>query len=317
MKKKVLGTVLVCASVLSVVTPLVANADTFDGTGKIAWLGKGPDPKDPANITPAIDPDQVGGDSGRLKGGIGQTMHAGELTIDAVSPLDFGTQTISTTAKTYQVVNKAVIEQGTFRAPTAAEVAAGATTAIFAPAAPAKPDLERGHFVQWTDARADTISSTGSVTAAKHGWTLDAKLTKQFSVTATPSSGTPVTYTLNGATLDYSNPLRNHTNGVGATLTKPAFTLAYNTSVQVATADQTNGRGTHTLEFGQVGDHYANTQSTYAGATAPADNIDKALAVTSGTDSYKKSVLLNVPAGNNIQKAIYTADITWTLTAAP
>ncbi|SJZ87343.1 WxL domain surface cell wall-binding [Pilibacter termitis] len=315
MKKKVLGTVLVCATTLSVIAPVVAGADSFAGTGKVEYQDKGTDPKDPDNITPAIDPDQVGGASGQLKDGDGQTLHAGPLTIDAVSPLDFGVQTISTTAKTYKVANKAIIAQGTFRAPTAAEVSAGATTAIFEPTTPAKPDLERGHFVQWTDARADTIAADGSVTAAQHGWTLSAKLSKQFSVTTT--SGTPTTYTLNGATLDYSNLLRNHTNGVGATLVSPSFTLELNKSVDVANGTSTNDRGTHTLEFGQVGDNYATAQSTYAGATTPTDNIDKTTATTSGTDSYKDSVLLNVPAGNNIQKAVYTAEITWTVTTAP
>lgn len=140
----------------------------------------------------------------------------------------------------------------------------------------------RGNWVQWKDNR----------TTDDHKYYLGAKITDKFSTTV---NGTK--RTLSGSTITYNNPFlvaAKDNESLKPSVLPNASTSVNENSVSTvfSNTEETKGRGVYAIYFGEKGN-----------AAAPAD----------------KSVQLNIPSNQaqEIQKAKYTATITWTLSTVP
>lgn len=140
-------------------------------------------------------------------------------------------------------------------------------------------DQLRGAVLQFGDLRTDA-----------NGYTVNAKMTKQF------TQGTNV---LTGSTITFTNPYAE--TAEGSTGVKPAFEtkveLIFDESALIATADKATdkqGKGMWTVEYGS------------------STNV-------SATDSTGNSVQLLIPANTATSMAggDYVSDIEWSITAAP
>ncbi|WP_430597645.1 WxL domain-containing protein [Enterococcus sp. AZ177] len=148
--------------------------------------------------------------------------------------------------------------------------------------------VTRGNYVQWTDKRAGN----------DHKYQIKAAMTKQF---------TNGSNTLNNATISYANGFLNSEMGeANWPKTRPAdFVLSQDGVSQVVldnnTAESTGARG--------LGTFYAE----FGTSTADAKNTLE----EKSTGLAGKSVELSVPAGQNIVKGKYVADITWSIEYTP
>ncbi|WP_207695190.1 hypothetical protein DOK67_0001275 [Enterococcus sp. DIV0212c] len=146
--------------------------------------------------------------------------------------------------------------------------------------------MTRGNYVQWTDKRAGN----------DHTYQIKAAMTKQF---------TNGSNTLNNATISYSNGFLNSEMGKENWPTKrpESLTLTQDGLSQVVldNSDSTGakGLGTFYAEFGTSTEDKENTLGEVS--TGVADS----------------SVELMVPAGQNIVKGKYVADITWSIEYTP
>lgn len=139
-------------------------------------------------------------------------------------------------------------------------------------------EQSRGAILQFGDLRTDA-----------NGYTVHAKMTKQF---------TQGTNELTGSTITFTNPWSD--TAEGSTGLKPDFkgvvTLEHNVSAEVATAGNADkaGKGMWTVEYGS---------STNVNAE----------------DTTGKSVQLLIPAytASSMAGGDYQADIEWSITAAP
>lgn len=142
----------------------------------------------------------------------------------------------------------------------------------------ADEEQSRGAVLQFGDLRTDA-----------NGYTVNAKMTKQF---------TQGTNELTGSTITFTNPYS--ATAAGATGTTPDFEatveLAFNESALVATAEDADksGKGMWTVEYGS---------STNVNAE----------------DTTGKSVQLLIPANtaSSMAGGDYVSDIEWSITAAP
>ena len=156
------------------------------------------------------------------------------------------------------------------------EVSAFAAATKFKNAA--DEEQSRGPILQFGDLRTDA-----------NGYTVNAKMTKQF---------TQGTNELTGSTITFTNPWSNTAGG--STGTTPGFEatveLAFNESALVATAENADkaGKGMWTVEYGS---------STNVNAE----------------DTTESSVELLIPAytASSMAGGNYEADIEWSITAAP
>ncbi|MBO0418776.1 WxL domain-containing protein [Vagococcus fluvialis] len=158
------------------------------------------------------------------------------------------------------------------------EVSAFAAATKFKNAA--DEEQSRGPLLQFGDLRTDA-----------NGYTVNAKMTKQFTQTAGTGE-------LTGSTITFTNPYS--ATAAGATGTTPGFEatveLAFNESALVATAGNADkaGKGMWTVEYGS---------STNVNAT----------------DTTANSVQLLIPANtaSSMAGGDYVSDIEWSITAAP
>ncbi|MGL6197565.1 MAG: WxL domain-containing protein [Lachnospiraceae bacterium] len=187
------------------------------------------------------------------------TDNRGELRLDVVPVFDFGTQNNTVGEKIYSAV-----------------LPKDLTTSEKDPNIP--------YYVQVTDLR-----GTGA------GWTLSAKMTSQFTDTASHS--------LDGATIDFTNTAAaSKTGTVAPTTVTTASQLYYTTAnnagggnlVVIAQAATNEGMGVSAIRFGDTARH------------------NDAQTVTAD-----KSVKLTIPATTQVYSSKYNATIQWTLTVGP
>ncbi|NKC68419.1 WxL domain-containing protein [Vagococcus fluvialis] len=141
-------------------------------------------------------------------------------------------------------------------------------------------DQTRGAILQFGDLRTDA-----------NGYTVNAKMTKQF----TQTTGTGE---LTGSTITFTNPFSATADG--STGTTPGFEtkveLAYNESALVATAENADkaGKGMWAVEYGS------------------SKNVN-------AEDTTESSVELLIPANtaSSMAGGAYVSDIEWSITAAP
>jgi hypothetical protein len=190
------------------------------------------DPEDPSK--PLVDPEAP----------IIVNPDRGSFSIDAVTELNFGTDTIKAFAANPEYYAAAVT--GT--------TSTGSVT--------------RGNFVQFTDVRG----------TANHKYKVSAQLTKQFEAKA--NTGT----FLKGAKIDYSNAVISSADPAAQwpATTVAGFQLAPNAEgtgagasvVVVNNEEAKKGIGTYTIEFGQYGDGTTtNTSADSVKLTVPNTNL--------------------------------------------
>ncbi len=204
----------------------------------------------------------------------------GNLTVDWVSKLDFGTQKVTSNKGLYYANHVGVTELAT-------DIDGNVVVDESGNPVPAKdadgkvlPKRERGVFVQVTDKRAGDAK----------GWTLSAKMTKQF----TNANGKVLT----GSTITFANP---HVRTVSSYQPNfvSTFTLEADKSAtaDILKSDVAKGFGTYSIEFGKSDQKAAN-----------------------GGDAVDNSVQLMVPANTPIEvgaASAYEAEITWTISELP
>lgn len=252
-----LGLALCSTTVLAAPGELISDGKVEVTEGTAGGTEENPkDPEDPEKEVEPKEPIIVNPDKG-------------SLVIQAVTALDFekietGVSKINKTAKEV-TVNQVEGEK----------------------------EVNRGHFVQWTDIRSSD----------NFGYTLKAELTKQF----TNESAEGASNTLDGSSITYSNGMMNSLANFEywGNLDKPTFELTEEGSVNVVTADGKDkvGKGEYFVEFGQSDDWNSEDHPSGNGGVA-------------GT--AKDSVELTVPAATASTMATgdYVAEITWTLEAA-
>lgn len=146
-------------------------------------------------------------------------------------------------------------------------------------------EQKRGSFIVFNDVRANE----------KYGYTVTAKMTKQFALTSDSSKQ------LTNATINYQNAHLDAVKGndnIKPSSVKSSFTIDDKNATTVVTALKANkeGKGQYTLEFGRSAD-YTGTNGT------------------KGTSD--KSVQLVVPSAtaSGMNTGDYTAEITWSIVA--
>lgn len=212
----------------------------------------------PSDPTP--DPEIPGGEVPDIPGVIIPNPDKGSMAIERISVLQFDP-----------------IQTGS------AEIIENAKEVSWTPAG--GTEQKRGAFVVFNDVRANQV----------YGYTVSAKLTKQFALTTNPS------VKLTNASIKYQNShldaVRGNTNLAPSTV-QSSFELDDTNSRTVVTASKANneGKGQYTLEFGR--------SDTYVGSNG-----------TAGT--AKESVQLVVPSGtaSSMNLGDYKAEITWTIVA--
>lgn len=145
--------------------------------------------------------------------------------------------------------------------------------------------IKRGNWIQVTDKR--SVDKDGP-----KGWSVSAELTQQFQ-TANAEN------TLNGATIDYTNPVvttANNVTGIVPGVTANTNQLEYKAgggaSKEMVTAEKGSGFGTYFVQYGR--------EEGFGGLTADNKTSDK-------------SVKLSVPANTPLAAKKYDANITWTI----
>lgn len=239
----------------SVMGVAAADTDISVSDNKITFeSGGGGDPTGP--VDPEKPDESVILDEVNVKERI--TDNTGELRLDVVPVFDFGTQNNTVGEKIYSAV-----------------LPKDLTTS--------EKDANIPYYVQVTDLR-----GTGA------GWTLSAKMTSQFTDTASHS--------LDGATIDFTNTAAASKSGtVVPTTVTSASQLSYTTAnnvggnlVVIAKAATNEGMGVSAIRFGDTARHNA-------AQTVTAD----------------KSVKLTIPAATQVYSSTYNATIQWTLTVGP
>ncbi|MGX7024918.1 WxL domain-containing protein [Vagococcus hydrophili] len=253
-----LGLTLLAPSVLAAG---VEEAKELNGKGTIEYVeDNGPvDPIDPEIVTPIVDPPGEKNDK------------AGSLRVDFISQLNFKGDGADGKAKITTNQGKYNAAEATYK-----KDINGVST-----------DVKRGNWVQVTDKR--TLNDEGIAA----GWTLSAKLSKQFTTGKS---------TLNGATIAYNNPYVSMKTATGMVESDQVKTVAGNVlkldeSKVMANAEKGKGFGTYTVEYGR-----------------PAADAENANGFTEDTKTSHKSVELTVPANTPLQAGKkYEAEITWTM----
>jgi hypothetical protein len=276
-KQNIYSAAALAAMAASVILPVVVSADETrtPGTG----TGEGKIEFVQGTLDPEVTPP---GSDGPTIDGPTPNQPLGDLDIIAVTPLDFQKHKTAATGpmKAYFAKNFT------------AKATADGTDAAGNPYT--EGDIvTTENFVKFGD-----IRSTDD-----HSYDITAQLTKQFTKEDESTTGGTKGATLNGATLNFYNvttvtTAANSANALSSSATTSSFKLAAGAdgvsagdAVNVIhNTDASKGYGIHDIKFGNVADKNGATDSA-------------------------TSVQLQVPGTVNLSKGIYTAEITWTISA--
>ncbi|MBP1040166.1 WxL domain-containing protein [Vagococcus sp. BWB3-3] len=204
--QKLAGAVLLGSLALGMVAPqALAASEDLTGKGTVTFL-------EDKSITGPTDPEDPGKEV-EVDPGEGTTQtEQGPLSVDFVSVLKFGEQTLtpSANAGVYEAQATTITKDG--------------------------EKVERGNYVQVTDKR------SGST---KQGWQLSAAMTKKFTSETTQDE-------IGGATISFANPFLNSDQADKGEIQTNATVLLESdgTSAPVANAAAGKGWGTYTVEYG-------------------------------------------------------------------
>lgn len=225
-----------CAALLStlalgmVSTTAFAAEDALDLTGNATIQYE----KNTEGITP-VDPESPDKPVIVLPGeGTDNKDKEGELRVDFVSHLKFGTKKITTAASDYYAAPTNVMQDGTA--------------------------IQRGNYVQVTDQRSE---------GTPKGWKLSAQVTKPFTnATNSILKGAQITFDL-----PYVNSSQEASQYPTANSFTLDTTGSSATSQPVASAEAEKGWGTYTIEYGrpELGDGTASTMDKAVKLSVPAN----------------------------------------------
>lgn len=299
MKKKILGTVLLSAVVLSnlgVAPTVLADKVDSKGTVEVTEGNINPptpptNPGDPNNPGDGKDPENPGG--GPVIPDVPGTHNP-----DPTDPGDGFTPNPNPTPGPLALIGTSNLRFGKIETSGSNIRKAAAAARVWIPSK-FNDDLTIASDATFTPKSVGNYVQFGDVRTTANGYELTAKFTQQF----TGSAGT-----LDNATIEYTNGVLTHEDAIKTdihpSLVKSAMTLGLDQSDKIVslstTGSEGKGKGIYSVEYGQSDDI---TEASVVSGT-----------VAKGTQG--NSIFLNVPSSTakNMKVGNYEAIVEWTLT---
>ncbi|MHC5372560.1 WxL domain-containing protein [Enterococcus sp. LJL120] len=242
-----------------------AQASSWSGSGSVTITDSG--------VTTPVDPENPGND---VDPGPGPSTD-GELRVDFVSSLNFGSASTAGTNRTYSSLAQLFHTEGV---------------------------SARGYYIQVTDRRSDAS-----------GWTLTLSQDRQFTsgiiqdLDNQELEGAVLSFGNGWANSSSNSNL--------PTVSRDTLAInEMNTAYTVATAANGQGTGVWTISFGASGENTSNQENTLTALTDSAGNPVMNSTFNKQVYS-NSAVSLSVPDTTQIYPVQYTTTLTWTLTAGP